>query len=123
MQSSLPLIVRRHEMREVSHVKVATAQIAPMTALTHCYSRLPLTVITIITVFTIQAAIPITVTARQALSRHSPAYAGNTFMSLVRAKGSRVHPRLRGKHHEWVLFDLTDTGSPPLTRETRAGHS
>ena len=49
----------------------------------------------------------------------TPAYAGNTVVSVLRPLQDREHPRLRGEHLQ--LFDCSYlySGSPPPTRGTR----
>ena len=53
----------------------------------------------------------------------TPAYAGNTLLFTKRLDGLRDHPRLRGKHGYYAMFEYLNGGSPPLTRETHRSMS
>ena len=48
----------------------------------------------------------------------TPAYAGNTRISLRYLELYWDHPRLRGEHSFFLLCILNKIGSPPLTRGT-----
>ncbi|SCH86445.1 Domain of uncharacterised function (DUF2825) [uncultured Clostridium sp.] len=49
-------------------------------------------------------------------SRITPAYAGNTPDEHVEGMATEDHPRLRGEYLKIAITQLTDKGSPPLTR-------
>ena len=48
--------------------------------------------------------------------RITPAYAGNTPDEHVEGMATEDHPRLRGEYLKIAITQLTDKGSPPLTR-------
>ncbi len=50
----------------------------------------------------------------------TPAYAGNTLFCSDCELLFWDHPRLRGEHHLWLLFQRSLLGSPPPTRGTRS---
>ena len=56
--------------------------------------------------------------SRATTGRITPAYAGNTNLSIFSCPYSRDHPRLRGEHISYQPFANTLIGSPPPTRGT-----
>ena len=48
----------------------------------------------------------------------TPAYAGNTHLTIKMAKWHRDHPRIRGEHDCYRFRYGSDKGSPPHTRGT-----
>ena len=51
--------------------------------------------------------------------RITPAYAGNTTSSPFTSSSIGDHPRIRGEHINFTVFDKLAEGSPPHTRGTQ----
>ena len=54
-------------------------------------------------------------------ARFIPAYAGNSYDSIIEAVMDAVHPRLRGELQNLINRSSDVFGSSPLTRGTRSG--